>query len=68
MGKYIIKNDEVRKYFHEQYAKINIQVVPGHWPNFQTKEEVDKWIKHMKKLEEHWEELWEDKEHHDRDI
>lgn len=59
MSKHIIENDEVRKYFHEEYAKINIQVVPGHWPNFKTKEEVDKWIKCMKKLEEHFDELWE---------
>lgn len=57
-----IQNDEVRKYFHEEYAKISIQVVPGHWPDFTSKKEVDEWIKHMKKLEENWDELWEELE------
>lgn len=51
MSKYIIEDDEVREYFHEEYAKINVKVVPGHWPNFKSKEEVDRWIEHMKKLE-----------------
>lgn len=60
MSKYKIENDEVRKYFYEEYAKINIQVVPGHWPNFKTKKEVDKWIECMKKLEKEFlDENWE---------
>lgn len=62
MSKYIIENDEVRKYFHQEYAKINIQVVPGHYPNFKTKEEVDKLIEHMKNLEKDFDELWEEEE------
>lgn len=36
--------DDVRKYFEEQYKKSKIRVVPGHWPDFKSKKEVDEWI------------------------
>lgn len=36
--------DEVKKYFFEKYGKSKVMVVPGHWPDFKTKEEVDEWI------------------------
>lgn len=36
--------DEVMEYFQKWYAKSDIRVVPGHWPNFKTKAEVDKWF------------------------
>jgi hypothetical protein len=36
---------EVSDYFREQYGKASFRVVPGHWPDFATKEEVDKWLK-----------------------
>lgn len=42
--------EEIQKYFFEQYQKASFRVVPGHWPNFKTKEDVDKWIKQMEKL------------------
>ena len=60
MVRYKIENEEVRKYFHEEYNKINVKVVPGHWPNFNTKDEVDEWIYHMKKLESEWDRLFND--------
>ena len=37
--------DEVYKYFMEQYKNAKFRVVPGHWPDFQNKEEVDQWVK-----------------------
>ncbi len=44
------KREEARKYFIEEYQKQNFRVVPGHWPDFATKEEVDKWIDMQKKM------------------
>lgn len=35
---------EVKAYFEEQYAKSKVTVVPGHWPDFESKEAVDNWI------------------------
>lgn len=67
MVRYKIENEEVRKYFHEEYNKINVRVVPGHWPNFKTKDEVDEWICHMKKLESEWDRLFNDDEIDDRE-
>lgn len=37
--------EEVYKYFMEQYQNAKFRVVPGHWPDFQSKMEVDTWIK-----------------------
>ena len=42
--------DEVWKYFLERYRKCDFRVVPGHWPDFKSKEDVDKWIQFMEKL------------------
>lgn len=36
---------DVYDYFIQQYEKASFRVVPGHWPDFATKEEVDRWIK-----------------------
>jgi len=36
--------EEVGKYFMQQYNKAKFRVVPGHWPDFESKEEVDAWI------------------------
>lgn len=36
--------DDVFEYFKEQYEKASFRVVPGHWPDFESKEEVDRWI------------------------
>lgn len=36
---------QVEEYFFERYAKADFRVTPGHWPDFQSKEEVDEWFK-----------------------
>jgi hypothetical protein len=36
---------EIYEYFHQQYKEAEFRVVPGHWPEFQSKKEVDQWIK-----------------------
>jgi len=41
---------EIAKYFEERYSKCPIRVVPGHWPEFQSKGEVDEWIDTMVKI------------------
>jgi len=42
--------DAVWKYFWEKYRKCDFRVVPGHWPDFKSKEDVDKWIQSHEKL------------------
>ncbi len=42
--------DDVWDYFKEKYSNAGFRVVPGHHPNFQTKDEVDKWFKVMEGL------------------
>jgi hypothetical protein len=37
--------NEIFEYFKKEYEKCRIKVVPYHWPDFKTKEEVDEWIK-----------------------
>ena len=48
---------EVSNYFFRKYEKASFRVPFGHWPDFQSKEEVDEWIGHMEsstqKLAEH---------------
>ena len=41
---------EVWEYFLEKYEKSNIRVVPGHWPDFKSKEAVDKWLEILNKM------------------
>lgn len=43
---------EVEDYFNEQYEKVGIKVVPGHWPEMKTKEDVDDWIKNLNMIDE----------------
>ncbi|HAQ41551.1 MAG TPA: hypothetical protein DCM73_12465 [Clostridiales bacterium] len=43
---------EIEKYFVERYKKCGVRVVPGHWPEMKTKEDVDRWIELLKKSEE----------------
>ena len=43
---------EVEAYFNEQYEKVGIKVVPGHWPEMKTKADVDKWIKNIKLVDQ----------------
>lgn len=61
MSDYIIKDDDVREYFHQEYSKINVRVVPGHWPDFKTIKEVDRWIQHMKKLEDSFDDIFKER-------
>lgn len=44
------KHDEVMAYFFERYKGASFTVVPGHWPDFQTKEEVDEYIDATEKI------------------
>lgn len=37
--------NEVYEYFKEKYEKTIFRVVPGSWPDFIDKKEVDDWIK-----------------------
>ena len=43
-------NADVAQYFQEQYAKSNVRVVPGHWPDFKSKQAVDDWISFLQKV------------------
>jgi len=45
-----IKREEAQKYFFKKYQQANIRVVPGHWPDFKSKEEVDSWFESMENL------------------
>lgn len=38
------KLTEIEEYFFRQYEKASFRVVPGHWPTFKSKEEVDRWL------------------------
>ena len=42
--------DDVSQYFCEQYRKCDFRVVPCHWPDFKSKEDVDQWIQSNEKL------------------
>lgn len=42
---------EIEQYFYEQYEKCGFKLVPGHWPDFKTIEEVDKWFRMAKIVE-----------------
>lgn len=64
----IIQDDDVREYFYQEYAKSNIKVTPGHWPNFKSRKEVDEWINHLQKLESMFDTLFDDKDNCDKDI
>lgn len=55
-----IMREEAKLYFIEEYQKQDFRVVPGHWPDFATKEEVDKWIEFQKSLMEANNELFEE--------
>jgi len=40
---------EVHKYFIKKLKEERIRILPGHYPELKTKEEVDKWISIIKK-------------------
>lgn len=44
------KLSEIEEYFWQKYENASFRVVPGHWPDFQSKEEVDKWIEDNDKM------------------
>lgn len=35
---------EVMAYFRKRYSEAPFSVVPGHWPDFKTKQDVDDYI------------------------
>ena len=37
--------DEVREYAEKRILESNIRMVPGHYPDFKSKEHVDMWLK-----------------------
>ncbi|EPH93159.1 hypothetical protein D920_03125 [Enterococcus faecalis 13-SD-W-01] len=39
--------EDIKPYFYEMYLKQEWNVVPGHWPSMETKEDVDDWIESM---------------------
>lgn len=42
--------EEVKDYFYEEYLKQEWDVVPGHWPSMESKQDVDNWIDQMSTL------------------
>lgn len=45
-------DSDVEQYFLEQYTALGLKVVPGHWPDFKTREEVDLFIEDMNAMAE----------------
>lgn len=41
---------EIEDYFFEKYKKAKFRVVYGHWPDFKSKEDVDKWFSFMEMM------------------
>lgn len=41
---------EIETYFWDKYNRQDIRVVHGHWPDFKTKEDVDKWLIFINKV------------------
>jgi hypothetical protein len=42
---------EIKKYFFERYSAQDILVVPGHWPDFKGKAEVDEWLDCLRRIQ-----------------
>lgn len=54
--------DEVREYAKKRIVEAGIRMVPGHYPNFKSREHVDQWLAMSMYVFEHWDEepdLWE---------
>lgn len=51
--------DEIRQYAKEQLRKNDINIVPGHHPDFRDKAHVDRWIGMIKAI---FDTAWEDGE------
>ena len=41
---------EIEEYFFEKYKNSSVKVVPGHWPDFESKEHVDEWMDTMERI------------------
>lgn len=41
---------EIEKYFLDRYKQQEYRVLPGHWPDFKSKQEVDEWIETLNKV------------------
>lgn len=52
--------EEAKLYFIEEYPKQDFRAMNGQWPDFATKEEVDKWIEFNKSILEASHELFEE--------
>jgi hypothetical protein len=50
--------NEIMEYFKKRYAESDIRVVPGHWPQFETKAQVDEWFKQKNMLSKYIDYLW----------
>lgn len=50
----------LEKYFFSKYKKANFRVVPGHWPDFKSKEEIDRWFEDFKILQKSFEDCFEE--------
>lgn len=40
------------KYFNQKMKTASFGIVPGHHPDFKTKEEIDTWVEKMEKMME----------------
>lgn len=45
--------EDMKEYFYEMYFQQDWDVVPGHWPSMETKQDVDDWINSMSEMMEH---------------
>ena len=52
---------DVMEYFKSEYEKASFRVVPGHWPDFKTKDEVSDWLINMEAFIAFTDKTWEDK-------
>lgn len=61
-GENRVKREDAKEYFIQEYLKQDIRVVPGHWPDFATKEEVDDWLEKQNKHYKLFDELFNESE------
>lgn len=40
-------NGDLKKYFFTRYQAANFRVIPGQWPDFKSKEEIDEWLERV---------------------
>lgn len=57
MSKYDCMSQELKDYANKRIEESGILMVPGHYPVFESKEHVDKWVEMKQKaFEEYFEE------------